>query len=341
MNFVSAVGIVPHYFEKRKPAAYAATGLGTGVGMVAFPYMLTAMLQSYGYKLTMLYLTPLSLTAITAPIVFKPQIKREKLKSAVNHLKGFLSPFKLFATPFYLLNAYFWNGGHASLSILLFSHIVRHSGAGGDGISVATLSLSLMGAGFMTATIALLTYLIKFSMNHYILQISANLILAAVSFIFAFVSDDTVFYVNSFFAGLAYGIVISNMVCLSAHLYPTRHVESSFSFQEAVSGISGLIVPVTAGVIQKSYGDAAGMCYIAAHGLMAALILILPALFRRSMWTAVTDNSTSSVNNCYTETENTDADCADKKSDSYKNDSKLNTEYSENTTNEAYQSDSL
>ena len=50
MNFVSAVGIVPHYFEKRKAAAYAATGLGTGVGMVAFPYMLTAMLQSYGYK---------------------------------------------------------------------------------------------------------------------------------------------------------------------------------------------------------------------------------------------------------------------------------------------------
>ena len=131
------------------------------------------------------------------------------------------------------------------------------------------------------------------------------------------------------------------MVCLSAHLYPTRHVESSFSFQEAVSGISGLVVPVTAGVIQKSYGDAAGMCYIAAHGLMAALILILPALYRRSMWTTVTDNSTSSANNCRTETEITDADCADKKSGSYKTDSKLNTEHGENTTNEAYQSDSL
>ena len=82
MNMTSSIGIVPHYFEKRKAAAYSCTGLGQGISMVVFPYILSTMLETYGYKLTLLYVSPVFLLSVTAPIVFKPQTSPEKIGRA-------------------------------------------------------------------------------------------------------------------------------------------------------------------------------------------------------------------------------------------------------------------
>ena len=76
MNFTSTIGIVPHYFDKRKSVAYAAPGLGSGIAMVTYPYILTNLLQAYNYKLAVLYLSPVFLLTITAPLVFKAQLPK-------------------------------------------------------------------------------------------------------------------------------------------------------------------------------------------------------------------------------------------------------------------------
>lgn len=166
MNFISSIGIIPHYFEKRKLAAYTAPGVGSGIAMVSFSYILTSLLEVHGYKMTILYLSPIFLLAASAPIVFKPQISSKKPASVVAALKTFITPCKLFVTPFYLLNAYFWNGGHVSIMVLLFGYIVDQSQ-----VSVAAFTYSLMGAGFLTGTLVLAVYLMKFSLNHFLLQI--------------------------------------------------------------------------------------------------------------------------------------------------------------------------
>ena len=74
------------------------------------------------------------------------------------------------------------------------------------------------------------------------------------------------------------------MACLSAHLYPATLVESAFSFMEAVGGLAGIVAPVTAGLLQKLYGGSVMLCYVAAHGAIAALILIVLAVVRRELW---------------------------------------------------------
>ena len=279
MNFTSTIGIVPHYFDKRKSVAYAAPGLGSGIAMVTYPYILTNLLQAYNYKLAVLYLSPVFLLTITAPLVFKSQLPTNKPESLITALKQFTKPLRQFVTPFYLLNAYFWNGGHVSVMVLLFSYITRRSD-----ISVATLAYSLLGAGFLCGTFLIVVYLMKFSLNHYILQISSHVVLAATCFTFAFTDNIYVYYVAALINNMAYGVVIANMACLSVHLYPCSQVESAFSFQEAVGGVSGIIAPITAGLVQSIYGDRAGLCYIAAHGLLAAVSLIIPALIRRQLW---------------------------------------------------------
>lgn len=83
---------------------------------------------------------------------------------------------------------------------------------------------------------------------------------------------------------LAYGMVISNMACLSVHLYPSSQVESAFSFQEAIGGVAGIVAPITAGLIQSRFGDTAGLCYVAAHSVLAAVSLFIPAAIKTELW---------------------------------------------------------
>ena len=48
---ISAVGVVPHYFKKRKDTAYTGQGLGIGIAFTAYPYI-TEYAFSTGRKLS-------------------------------------------------------------------------------------------------------------------------------------------------------------------------------------------------------------------------------------------------------------------------------------------------
>lgn len=279
MNMTSSIGIVPHYFEKKKAAAYSCTGLGQGISMVVFPYILTTMLDTYGYKLTLLYISPIFLLSVTAPIVFKPQISPLKPESARQLFTSYLSIFKRYITPFYFLNSYCWNGGQVGVIVLLFGYI-----SGKAGLSVAVASQSIMGGGFLAGTFILVLYLLRFTLNHLLLHLFCNIFLGVSCVMMASIDLPIVFYVFAGLFGVVYGITIANMACVSSHLYTNSEVEYAFGANEAVGGIAGFIAPLTAGIIQTRYGSDIGMYYLGSHGFLGAIILLVAALIRKDVW---------------------------------------------------------
>lgn len=277
---IASIGIVPHYFERRKSAAYAGPAMGSGIGMVSYPYISSAMLETFGYRFGGLYLAPLFMMTLSAPLVYRPQLVPDKRKTIKSIATDYLSLFKCYVTPFYLLNAYFWNAGHISIMVILFSYVSDKSQT-----SVAILSFSLIGAGFLTGTFLCMAYLSKFTLNHLMLQVTANFTLGVCSIIYAFVDHHIAYYVTSMIIGIAHGSTIANMASVCSHLFPVKNVAGAFAFQEAVGGIAGFIGPVTTGMIQSSYSGSAGLCYIAANGFLAVVILVLAGLIRPTLWT--------------------------------------------------------
>ena len=65
---------------------------------------------------------------------------------------------------------YFWIGGQVSIVVILFSYIADKTGD----VSVAALTYSLMGAGYLAGTVLVPVYLMKFSLNQYLLQICTH-----------------------------------------------------------------------------------------------------------------------------------------------------------------------
>ena len=54
--------------------------------------------------------------------------------------------------------------------VILFSYIADKTGD----VSVAALTYSLMGAGYLAGTVLVPVYLMKFSLNQYLLQICTH-----------------------------------------------------------------------------------------------------------------------------------------------------------------------
>ena len=50
LTFISSIGVIPHYFKRRKDAAYTGVGLGVGIAFTASPYKTESVFASFGYK---------------------------------------------------------------------------------------------------------------------------------------------------------------------------------------------------------------------------------------------------------------------------------------------------
>ena len=82
--FVSTFGVIPHYFERRKPVAYAGIGLGTGIGLAAEPSITAAALDIFGFRNGLLCLSVPFVIPVISAVIFKPQQmpKEERIGSA-------------------------------------------------------------------------------------------------------------------------------------------------------------------------------------------------------------------------------------------------------------------
>lgn len=290
MSLLASVAIVPSYFETRKSAAYACIGLGEGIGLVAFPYILTALLDKYGFRYAVLLVSPVVALSVTSAIVYIP--KPETLAPRVGVvmiIKSYIKPLRTFAGPFYLLNSYLWQGGLGGVILLLFNVV-----AGRSAVSVAVLCYSILGFGMLLGTFIFTLYLLKFSLNHYVLQILINATAGVMTILIAYVSSSIAYYLCFAVLGFAYGLTIANMACNTSHIFNAEDVEYAFGFHQMCGGIASLVVPLSAGLILSKYSDLAGLFYVGGHLILAGIVLIIPAVVRPQMWKSTVNETQSS-----------------------------------------------
>jgi len=320
MNLMSTIGIVPHYFQKRKNMAYAATGFGSGVAFLLYPYAMKSLFAEHGYRNTILLLLPLPAMTITAPLFFKEKKLNESGNSATVTWREQLHPFKRIVAPIHFINSTFWNMGHVAIVIILFSYVeriistVRTSAielnnmslttSGSSNLSdqpvppsaqatnnissthIASLVMTIFGIGNALGGLVLTGVLSYCQLNHYLLQIVCNLISGTCALVIAASPSPTSFYTCACIIGFFYSVTISNMGCLCNHLYPTQDVELAFSYQDIFGGIGSFVGPWTAGLIQAKYGTQYGFYYIGSCLLIGGVELIIAAAVRPNLWIA-------------------------------------------------------
>ena len=279
MNMAATLGIVRHYFDKRKGAAFACIGLGAGVGQVTFPALLSTMLTNFGYKLTMLYISPIFLLNILPPILFKEQLPLNKPKSAKVLFHSYLSSFKRYITPFFLLNALFARGAQLGILVLLFSHISNATDN-----QTAVISYSVIGFSILVSNLLLTLILLKFRINCFVTQIIFNVCIGISCCIMAAFNEPIVYYICSGVFGFTHGGTLAIKGALSIHVYPTEAIEYSYGLSEAFGGIGSFLFPLVGGYIQKFYGSSAGLYFLGAAAALGGIVFVIAALIRSQLW---------------------------------------------------------
>ena len=291
MNITSTVAIVPHYFDKRKSAGYASLGLGEGIALVSLPYLLKSALDTYGFRLTLLYCSPIAVLSLVGPIVFIPQQQpQESSVEGSSLLQSYFGSLKRLVSPFYLFNSLFWQGGLSGVLVTGFTYLVDVSN-----VSVALLCYSIMGIAYLVGSLSLVAVLLKVPLNHYIAQIVVNGALGAATVIMTFMNAPLWYYVWFAIMGVLYGATISNMTCLSSHLYHAKDVEYSYGFMQVFGGIGATFVPITAAIVKESYGIHTGMYYSGGMLVSAAVTLIIPALIQPKIWLPIKAEQTEAA----------------------------------------------
>lgn len=107
--FVSTFGVIPHYFERRIPVAYAGIGLGTGIGLAAQPSITAAALDIFGFRNGLLCLSVHFVIPVISAVIFKPQQmpKEERIGSARQLCASYNQSWKHFVTDYYWGSAIF------------------------------------------------------------------------------------------------------------------------------------------------------------------------------------------------------------------------------------------
>ena len=279
MTVTSTLGIVRHYFEKRRGAAFASIAVGAGLAGVVNPVILSSMLTKFGYKYTMLYISPMFLLNIVPPALFKEQLPSEKRESSWKLLNSYVKAFRRFVTPFFLLNAFFSYGAQLSVLVLLFTHI-------SDTVDnhTAVISYTIYGLSGLGSSLCLILAFLRFRLNSFILQICFNSLCALGCFMVASLPVAGVTYASCVLLGMSHAGVLAVKGALCIHLYPSEAIEYAYTLSEAIAGIGSFIFPYAAGYLQRAYGSSSGLYLLGTAGLVGCLLLVFSALIRRKLW---------------------------------------------------------
>ena len=277
--FVSTFGVIPHYFHKRKTAAYAGIGLGVGIGLAAYPTITTYVLDALGFKYGMLSLNALFIFPVISIFVFKPQLPKEGIESATKLLTSYARTGKHFVTAFFIVNSALAIGARAALVVLSFSYISKYFDP-----SVAVLTYSIFGISFMVATLLFTLYALKFHANYFVLHLTTSLLLGIAVCLMPVISKVITLYIVLGIIGTITGAVFGFKGNLIAHLFPTKDIAYMYGLTEAAGGIGSFVVPLSGGYIESKFGHGAGFYFVGACNIFSSVLLCLAALIRPKLW---------------------------------------------------------
>ena len=285
MSLTSTIGVIPHYFKRRKVAAYMGLGLGSGIGFAAYPYITKSALDTFGYRYGMLILLSIFTISLVTPIIFKPRIQHNQTKDSMSKiLLSYSHTVRHFAMPFYVVNTFLIVGSRNAVKVILFSFISEQFGSA----SVAVTAYTIYGVSFLISIFLLTLYGLKFTTNYFIFFLTTNLAYGAVLCCIPFVTHTYGIYICSVVAGACFGLSFGFKGNVVVHLFPPPNVTYVYGLSEAVGGVSAFTVPLAAGYIQEYYSKHrqgyefyfVGGCSIAGGVVLCAAALARPKLWR-------------------------------------------------------------
>ena len=295
-TFTSSIGVIPHYFTKRKDAAYTGLGLGVGIAFTAYPYITESAFSAFGYKLGVLSLLPIFLGSVAAAVFFIPQLPAEKPESLRHLMSSYVQTTKHFVTPFYLLNAMLMIGSRSGFAVNYFAFLSFHFEQ-----RVAIILYTIHGVSFLISMILFTLYGLKFNGNYLIFHLLTCFVFGISICIIPIIQNVIIIYVVSAFVGTCYGLSFGFKGNVVAHIFPLKDVTYLYGLTEAVGGIGAFAIPYAAGHIDKNmtYGD--GLYFIGGCVILGSMLLCIPAVFRPALWTPYGKRKHSSENHTQTE----------------------------------------
>ena len=165
-TYTSSIGVIPHYFKKRKDAAYTGLGLGVGIAFTAYPYITESVFSTFGFRDGILCLLPVFICSIAAAVVFVPQLPAEKPESFPQLMNSYLQTAKHFVTPFYLINATLMMGSRSGFAVNYFAFLSSHFEQ-----RVAVISYTIHGVSFLFSMNLFTLYGLKFNGNYLVFHL--------------------------------------------------------------------------------------------------------------------------------------------------------------------------
>ena len=277
---ISAIGVVPHYFKRRKDAAFTGIGLGTGIAFTAYPYITESAFTTFGYKYGILSLLPIFTCSIAAAVIFIPQLPAEKPESLLKLLKSYLQTMKHFITPFFLLNAVFMNGSRDGLAVNYFSYLSHNFGQ-----QAAVIAFTIHGVSFLISTIVFTLYGLRYSGNYLVFHLVTSFAFGLLICIIPIIQSVTVIYVFSAGLGICFGLTSGFKGNVVTHLFPLKDTAYLYGLTEAVGGIGAFAIPYAAGHIDKNLSYGNGLYFIGSCVIFGSIVLCTPAVIRPHLWT--------------------------------------------------------
>ena len=294
-TYTSSIGVIPHYFIKRKDTAYTGLGLGVGIAFTAYPYITESVFSTFGYRDGILCLLPIFICSIAAAVVFVPQLPAEKPESFPQLMKSYLQTAKHFVTPFYLINATLMMGSRSGFAVNYFAFLSSHFEQ-----RVAVISYTIHGVSFLFSMILFTLYGLKFNGNYLVFHLLTCFVFGIAICIIPIIQNVYIIYVVSAFVGTCYGLSFGFKGNVTAHLFPLKDVTGLYGLTEGLGGFGAFVIPYAAGHIDKNmtYGD--GLYFIGACVIFASILLCVAAVFRPALWTPYEKRINGSENRAQT-----------------------------------------
>lgn len=161
--------------------------------------------------------------------------------------------------------------------------------------SVAVIAYTIHGVSFLIVRLAFTLYGLKFHMNYFIATIVISFLYGIAVFLVPFINSPVVICICSGVLGAGFGTSYGFRGNLAAHLFPVKDITYVYGLTEAVSGVAVLILPLSIGYIQSSFGNNSGFYCMSACCVLACSFLCLPALIRPQLWHAYAEQKLETV----------------------------------------------
>ncbi|KAI0086146.1 MFS general substrate transporter [Irpex rosettiformis] len=264
--FNPTLGVIPHWFQKKKGIALGVVAFGSSIGGTVFPIAVRNLIQSVGFKWTMriigfIILVALALTNVCVARRLPPKknsgpffnLHAFKNPAYTTYcLAGFVSFLGLYTVLTYIDASASFAGIDDNFSFYLVS------------IANAGSAIGRLASGFGADIFGPLA-----------MMIPSTAIAGILTFIWPFMSSKSGFSAMGFFYGLSSGFFVSILAAPIVEMGETHDVGVRMGMYFTVVALGALAGPPISGAINQSTGGYKDVGYYAGSAVLLSVVLLI------------------------------------------------------------------